>query len=145
MITDRLPWRPIADIPVAVEEAIIFDPDAAWLGGPHATSPVDDGRVARARRKADGSWWVDGEQGGYPVEPTHYVAITVPDGFPVQVDGQALFVERERQAAEREAARATAAAAEASRLEAQGGKSDFELECEAYWRDEVARMHAPAG
>lgn len=134
-----IPWRPIAELPEGLDEALVFDPASAWLSGQPGDErrTVIDDRVHRARRSADGTWWVDAYQGGFDVNPTHFAPLTVPDGFPAALD-PAPFLAAEAAEAERICAER---AAEADRLAAQGGKSDLELKYEAYWRDVVAREH----
>lgn len=143
-----LPWRPISECPPDLRRALVFDPDNVRLLG---TGCVDDERVVTADRGEDGAWWVDGNQGGYDVTPTHFLDPGVPDGFPEVVDPEPLRIRAEAERAAR-AERLRQAEAERARAAAQAvdpgsvRERELEAERERFWADpENLRRHALGG
>ena len=73
----KLPWRQIEELPDDVSRILAFVPDHFDTKGRQAF----DHRCCIVERVPRG-WWFEHHQGGYFVEPTHFILIFPPDGFP---------------------------------------------------------------
>lgn len=128
-------WRPIGECPPDLHRAVVFDPtNARWLGA----GAVDDERVVTAERGDDGVWWVADNQGGYDVEPTHYLDPGVPEDYPAVLDPELLRLraEAERAAREEQLRRHTAERAAAYATGSDAARErELEAEREAFWAD----------
>jgi len=131
-------WRPIAECPPNLRQAVVYDPEMAWLAR-HDGSVIDE-RVATARRHTDGRWYVERDQGdGTFYQPTHFLDPGVPKDQPAAPDLESL--------------RAEAAAQEEARREAYARQSQVATErehgvkheLEAFWADPEKRLRALSG
>jgi hypothetical protein len=124
----KMRWRPIAECPPTLTRTVVFDPENAGTIG---VGQVDDERVSVADRRGDGVWHVDDCQGGYDIEPTHFLDPGVPEGFPATLDPEAVLAREEAERAERERRWREEAEAAAKRPP----EAAVNLGQEAYWSD----------
>ena len=123
----KMRWRPIDECPQKLKRVVVFDPENAGLDAASVT--VWDDRVVTACRRDDGSWHVDSYQGGYTVEPTHFLDPGLPRGYPIALDPDVL---RARDAAERARTEREATGRNAAQADRERALS---AEREAYWSD----------